>query len=97
MVSLCQIKHTILRLTWFEALETDSSLRVIFMAQICDFGLARGVDLAEEYALTEYVVTRWYRAPEVLAFLYLFDWISLSFICTYNVVVSNIYICECSS
>lgn len=34
--------------------------------KICDFGLARGVDLAEEYALTEYVVTRWYRAPEVM-------------------------------
>ena len=89
MVSLCQIKHTILRLTWFEALETESSFRVIFLAQICDFGLARGVDLAEEYALTEYVVTRWYRAPEVLACqqqlasLYLFDWISLSFLCTY--------------
>eukprot|EP00619_Florenciella_sp_RCC1007_P019458 CAMPEP_0205939358 /NCGR_PEP_ID=MMETSP1325-20131115/49400_1 /ASSEMBLY_ACC=CAM_ASM_000708 /TAXON_ID=236786 /ORGANISM="Florenciella sp., Strain RCC1007" /LENGTH=237 /DNA_ID=CAMNT_0053309823 /DNA_START=50 /DNA_END=760 /DNA_ORIENTATION=+ len=30
---------------------------------ICDFGLARGAG-AEE--LTEYVVTRWYRAPELL-------------------------------
>ena len=31
---------------------------------ICDFGLARGV-VADE-TLTEYVVTRWYRAPELL-------------------------------
>jgi mitogen-activated protein kinase 1/3 len=33
---------------------------------ICDFGLARGVDVALEEALTEYVQTRWYRAPELL-------------------------------
>ena len=31
---------------------------------ICDFGLARGVSADE--TLTEYVVTRWYRAPELL-------------------------------
>ena len=30
---------------------------------ICDFGLARGVDHSAEEALTEYVVTRWHRAP----------------------------------
>ena len=30
---------------------------------ICDFGLARGYDKAE---LTDYVVTRWYRPPELL-------------------------------
>jgi tRNA A-37 threonylcarbamoyl transferase component Bud32 len=43
--------------------------------KICDFGLARGIDLASEQAataktgtmlLTEYVVTRWYRAPEIM-------------------------------
>ena len=33
---------------------------------ICDFGLARGVDHSAEEALTEYVVTRWYRAPGLL-------------------------------
>jgi len=33
-------------------------------AKICDFGLARVVE-DEEEALTQYVVTRWYRAPEV--------------------------------
>jgi len=37
--------------------------------RICDFGLARGVDPEQPPAqqqLTEYVVTRWYRAPELL-------------------------------
>lgn len=34
---------------------------------ICDLGLARGIDgLKENFELTEYVVTRWYRAPEIL-------------------------------
>jgi len=32
--------------------------------KICDFGLARGLDWKTE--LTEYVVTRWYRAPEIM-------------------------------
>ena len=35
--------------------------------KICDFGLARGLDTGDpENILTEYVVTRWYRAPEVI-------------------------------
>mmetsp|Transcript_122294 Transcript_122294/g.280161 ORF Transcript_122294/g.280161 Transcript_122294/m.280161 type:complete len:377 (+) Transcript_122294:1707-2837(+) len=35
--------------------------------QICDFGLARGFGQHEEdQDLTDYVVTRWYRAPEVI-------------------------------
>jgi len=34
-------------------------------AKICDFGLARVVDDVDE-DLTQYVVTRWYRAPEVV-------------------------------
>ena len=34
---------------------------------ICDFGLARGVEDGVQEELTEYVVTRWYRAPELLA------------------------------
>ena len=33
---------------------------------MCDFGLARETDATLSVALTEYVVTRWYRAPEVL-------------------------------
>jgi serine/threonine protein kinase len=33
--------------------------------KVCDFGLARGVN-DEILDLTEYVVTRWYRAPEIM-------------------------------
>ena len=33
--------------------------------QICDLGLARGY-VEEEEEKTEYVVTRWYRAPQVI-------------------------------
>lgn len=33
--------------------------------KICDLGLARGFDLNDNL-LTEYVVTRWYRAPEII-------------------------------
>ncbi|OQR99317.1 mitogen-activated protein kinase [Thraustotheca clavata] len=40
------------------------------LVKICDFGLARGVPTEnaneDTEALTEYVVTRWYRAPELL-------------------------------
>lgn len=43
-------------------LQADCSLRV------CDFGLARGIISAAhvQAPLTEYVVTRWYRAPEIM-------------------------------
>lgn len=34
--------------------------------KICDFGLARGVEDEQSGELTEYVVTRWYRAPEIM-------------------------------
>jgi len=34
--------------------------------KICDFGLARGIAKTETQLFTTYVVTRWYRAPEVL-------------------------------
>lgn len=38
--------------------------------KICDFGLSRGFDAApDEHTsgyLTEYVATRWYRAPEIM-------------------------------
>ena len=36
--------------------------------QICDFGLARIADPTHDHkgALTEYVATRWYRAPEIM-------------------------------
>ena len=34
--------------------------------KICDFGLARGLNVEDPNNLTEYVVTRWYRAPEIM-------------------------------
>jgi mitogen-activated protein kinase 7 len=36
--------------------------------KICDFGLSRGFDSTPETAtvMTEYVATRWYRAPEIM-------------------------------
>lgn len=35
--------------------------------RICDFGMARSFDQADNTLyLTEYVTTRWYRAPEVM-------------------------------
>lgn len=37
--------------------------------KICDFGLSRGFDFAPDEQvghLTEYVATRWYRAPEIM-------------------------------
>lgn len=35
--------------------------------KICDFGLARGVSRGDlDMNLTEYVMTRWYRAPEIM-------------------------------
>jgi mitogen-activated protein kinase 7 len=38
------------------------------MSQICDFGLARGFSMGPETGgvMTEYVATRWYRAPEIM-------------------------------
>lgn len=35
-------------------------------AQVADFGLARSLERQEEASMTEYVATRWYRAPEIL-------------------------------
>ena len=37
--------------------------------KICDFGLSRGMDQEDkehDEDMTEYVVTRWYRAPEIM-------------------------------
>ncbi|KAK7242348.1 mitogen-activated protein kinase [Aureococcus anophagefferens] len=34
--------------------------------KICDFGLARSLDVDDPHILTEYVVTRWYRPPELV-------------------------------
>jgi serine/threonine protein kinase len=37
-----------------------------FIIKLCDFGLSRNLDTNDQLALTEYVVTRYYRAPEVM-------------------------------
>ena len=37
--------------------------------KVCDFGLARSIDMSDtttQPILTDYVATRWYRAPEIL-------------------------------
>ena len=34
--------------------------------KICDFGLSRNLENSEDLNLTEYVVTRYYRAPEIM-------------------------------
>jgi len=34
--------------------------------KLCDFGFARTSNCEEKEAFTEYVATRWYRAPELL-------------------------------
>ncbi|KAJ3127855.1 Mitogen-activated protein kinase [Nowakowskiella sp. JEL0407] len=34
--------------------------------KICDFGLARGLSGSDAGFMTEYVATRWYRAPEIM-------------------------------
>lgn len=41
---------------------------ISFLFQICDFGLARVADPEHDHTgfLTEYVATRWYRAPEIM-------------------------------
>lgn len=39
------------------------------LVKVCDYGLARSIAVQETGAapvLTEYVATRWYRAPEIL-------------------------------
>lgn len=46
-----------------------TSRRSYLVAQICDFGLARSAFMGEQEAtgfMTEYVATRWYRAPEIM-------------------------------
>ena len=58
--------------------------------QICDLGLARGVKDDADYDLTEYVVTRWYRAPEVMCSCQEYDRKSmLIFMCLWFFVCSE--------
>ena len=50
------------------------------LLKVCDFGLARGVldenqmkDQSKRPLLTEYIVTRWYRAPEIMLACHEYD------------------------
>ncbi len=36
------------------------------VVKLCDFGFARGVKQEKNFIYTDYVSTRWYRAPELL-------------------------------
>ncbi len=52
-------------------MNVDNFLNSVFFPasrQICDFGLARLNDPMHDHngMLTEYVATRWYRAPEIM-------------------------------
>lgn len=42
----------------------ENSKRDAFVLKLCDYGLARHIDNTRD--LTQYVSTRWYRAPEIL-------------------------------
>ncbi|KAH7887069.1 kinase-like domain-containing protein [Phlebopus sp. FC_14] len=51
--------------------QTLRALKALHSADVCDFGLARSVKTAEPSGtetgfMTEYVATRWYRAPEIM-------------------------------
>merc|ERR1712159_221125 len=37
-----------------------------YQLKLCDFGFARSLQKSDDSAVTEYVATRWYRAPELL-------------------------------
>jgi cyclin-dependent kinase-like len=36
------------------------------IVKLCDFGFARGIKSNQNFTYTDYVSTRWYRAPELL-------------------------------
>lgn len=52
----------------FKYINKKIIITVILLVQICDFGLARVADPDHDHTgfLTEYVATRWYRAPEIM-------------------------------
>ncbi|CAJ0631999.1 13641_t:CDS:2 [Entrophospora sp. SA101] len=48
--------------------QTLRGLKALHSANVCDFGLARSANSSDEHSgfMTEYVATRWYRAPEIM-------------------------------
>ncbi len=62
---LCGLKYMHSAQVWHRDLKpANLLLNANSTLKICDFGLSRGVD--ENAIVTDYVVTRWYRAPEVM-------------------------------
>mmetsp|Transcript_9598 Transcript_9598/g.13415 ORF Transcript_9598/g.13415 Transcript_9598/m.13415 type:complete len:401 (+) Transcript_9598:121-1323(+) len=62
---LCGLKYMHSANIWHRDLKpANLLLNANSVLKICDFGLSRGVD--DNVVVTDYVVTRWYRAPEVM-------------------------------
>eukprot|EP00466_Bigelowiella_natans_P014373 jgi/Bigna1/92105/estExt_fgenesh1_pm.C_30009 len=62
---LCGLKYLHSAKVWHRDLKpANLLLNANSELKICDFGLSRGVDANIE--VTDYVVTRWYRAPEIM-------------------------------
>ena len=68
-------KHLLVKMLRFgkhdERIVVSNITNFLIFPQICDFGLARSLTLVEEDdtvnpQMTDYVATRWYRAPEIL-------------------------------
>lgn len=53
---------------WMHFNHNFIDISIVRPLQICDFGLARVADPEHDHtgAMTEYVATRWYRAPEIM-------------------------------
>lgn len=65
--SLCALKHIHAAGVLHRDLKPSNLLvNADCTVKMCDFGLARESDSSLSQVFTEYVVTRWYRAPEVL-------------------------------
>jgi len=62
-IQFCHINNVIHRDVKPENLLVDSKTKVL---KLCDFGFARHLQKSDESPVTEYVATRWYRAPELL-------------------------------
>lgn len=58
----------IVGICFFPKIVSNTFICLIVYLQICDFGLARVADPDHDHTgfLTEYVATRWYRAPEIM-------------------------------
>lgn len=77
--------------------------QLFLFQQICDFGLARIADPEHDHTgfLTEYVATRWYRAPEIMLNSKVYVWgasvddaldsIAFCWLCYVNVFLSQGY------